>query len=57
MEDAIIKLVKVTALKMKAMYQYGEDAESTVNNILSSAELAVHPQAKAELTEYFATLN
>lgn len=57
MEEAVIKLVKVVAAQMKALYQYGADAESVVDKILNTAEIAVHQYSKEELTEYFKTLN
>ena len=57
MEEAIIKLIKVTAFHMKGLYQYGSNAECVVSDILSDASLAVHPEAREELKNYFSQLN
>ena len=57
MEEVVINLLKVTARNLKQFYQYGCDAESIVNSILSDAELAVHPYARQELIDYIKTLN
>lgn len=57
MEEAVIKLLKVTARNMKLFYQYGCDAENTVSCILADAELAVHPETRQELVDYIKTLN
>lgn len=43
MEEAIVKLIKVTAFHMKGLYQYGSNAECVLSDILSDASLAVHP--------------
>lgn len=57
MEEAIIKLIKVTAFHAKGLYQYGSNAECVVSDILSDASLAVHPEAREELNNYFSHLN
>lgn len=57
MEEVVINLLKVTARNLKQFYQYGCDAENTVNSILSDAELTVHPYARQELIDYIKTLN
>ena len=57
MEEAVVKLIKVVALHMKGLYQYGSNAETIVSSIITDAEIAVHPEAKDELTNYFSQLN
>jgi hypothetical protein len=57
MEEAIIKLIKVTAFHMKGLYQFGSNAECVVSDILADASLAVHPEAREELNNYFSQLN
>ena len=57
MEEAIIKLMKVEAANLAALYQCGCDAEIVVDNILAEASLKIHEEARTELIEYFKTLN
>ena len=57
MEEAVVKLIKVVAVHMKGLYQYGSNAETIVSSIITDAEIAVHPEAKDELTNYFSQLN
>ena len=57
MEEAIVKLIKVVAFNMKGLYQYGSSAERVLSDILSEASLAVHPEAREELMNYFQQLN
>lgn len=57
MEEAIVKLIKVTAFHMKGLYQFGSNAECVVSDILADASLAVHPEAREELNNYFSQLN
>lgn len=57
MEEAIVKLIKVTAFHMKGLYQYGSNAECVLSDILSDASLAIHQESKEELKNYFSQLN
>ena len=57
MEEAILKLMKVEAAKLAALYQCGCDAEIVVNSILTEASLKIHEEARQELIDYFKTLN
>ena len=57
MEEALIKLMKVEAANLAALYQCGCDPELVVDNILSEASLKIHEEARTELIEYFKTLN
>lgn len=57
MEEAIIKLMKVEATNLAALYQCGCDAEIVVDNILAEASLKIHEEARQELIDYFKTLN
>lgn len=57
MEEAIVKLIKVVAFNMKGLYQYGSSAECVLSDILSEASLAVHPESREELKNYFSQLN
>lgn len=57
MEEAIVKLIKVVAYHMKGLYQYGSNAECVLSDILSDASLAVHPESREELKNYFSQLN
>lgn len=57
MEEAILKLMKVEAANLAALYQCGCDAEIVVDNILKEASLKIHEEARQELIEYLRTLN
>lgn len=57
MEEAIIKLMKIEAAKLAALYQCGCDAEIVVDSILSEASLKIHEDARQDLIDYFKTLN
>jgi hypothetical protein len=57
MEEALIKLMKVEAANLAALYQCGCDAEIVVDNILTEASLKIHEEARTELIEYFKKLN
>lgn len=57
MEEALIKLMKVEAANMAALYQCGCDPELVVDNILAEASLKIHEEARQELIDYFKTLN
>lgn len=57
MEEAILKLMMVEAKHLKGMYQYGVDAENTVNDIINEASLKIHEEAREELINYFKQLN
>lgn len=57
MEEAILKLMKVEAANLAALYQCGCDAEIVVDSILTEASLKIHEEARTELIEYFKTLN
>lgn len=57
MEEAVVKLIKVVAYHMKGLYQYGSNAECVVTDIITDAEIAVHPEAREELKNYFQQLN
>ena len=57
MEEAIIKLMKVEAANLEALYQCGCDPELVVDNILEEASLKIHEEARQELIDYFKTLN
>ena len=57
MEEALIKLMKVEAANMAALYQCGCDPELVVDIILTEASLKIHEEARTELIEYFKKLN
>lgn len=57
MEEAIIKLMKVEAANLAALYQCGCDPELVVDNILAEASLKVHEEARQELIDFFKKLN
>lgn len=57
MEEALIKLMKIEAANLAALYQCGCDAEIVVDNILTEASLKIHEEARTELIDYLRTLN
>lgn len=57
MEEALIKLMKIEAANLAALYQCGCDAEIVVDSILSEASLKIREEAREELINYFKTLN
>ena len=57
MEEALIKLMKIEAANLAALYQCGCDPELVVDSILAEASLKIHEEARTELIEYFKTLN
>ena len=57
MEEAILKLMKVEAANLAALYQCGCDAEIVVDSILAEVSLKIHEEARQELIDYFKTLN
>lgn len=57
MEEALIKLMKIEAANLAALYQCGCDAEIVVDNILTEASLKIHEEARQELIDYFKILN
>lgn len=57
MEEALLKLMKIEAANLAALYQCGCDAEIVVDNILSEASLKIHEEARQELIDYFKKLN
>lgn len=57
MEEAILKLIKVEAANLAALYQCGCDPELVVDSILTEASLKIHEEARLELIEYFGKLN
>lgn len=57
MEEAIIKIMKVEAANLAALYQCGCDPELVVDNILAETSLKIHEEARLELIDYLRTLN
>lgn len=57
MEEAIIKLMKVEAANLAALYQCGCDPIVVVDSIIENASLKIHEEARTELIEYFKKLN
>ena len=57
MEEALLKLMKIEAANLAALYQCGCDPELVVDSILTEASLKIHEEARTELIEYFKTLN
>lgn len=57
MEEAVVKLIKVVAFHMKGLYQYGSNADNIVSSIIADAEIAIHPESREELKNYFSQLN
>lgn len=57
MEEALLKLMKIEAANLAALYECGCDAEIVVDTILTEASLKIHEEARQELIDYFKTLN
>ena len=57
MEEALLKLMKIEAANLAALYQCGCDPELVVDNILSEASLKIHEEARQDLIDYFKKLN
>lgn len=57
MEEALLKLMKIEAANLAALYQCGCDPELVVDNILAEASLKIHEDARQELIDYLRTLN
>ena len=59
MEEALVKLIKSCLDNtVKPDYSLSEKDDSIIiDNILSQAELALHPEARAELVNHIGMLN
>lgn len=57
MEQAIVKLIEIVAANMSALYRYNADPKQVVDKILEDGSVALLPEFKKQLYDYFSMLN